>query len=65
MLLVLTISLLVDVVRSFYYWQASQSGSSKEHASGIAAAAGSAETLFKLWSETVDFSVVVAANARK
>ena len=31
----------------------------------MAAAVGSADTLFRLWSETVDFSVVVAANALK
>ena len=47
------------------YWHASHSGSSNEQACGTAAAVGSAETLFRLMSDTVDFSVVVAASARR
>lgn len=59
------------------YWQASQSGSSKEQASGTAAGAGSAaaaalwlapppdDTALSVPEVTVDFSVVVADSARK
>jgi len=48
---------------AFGYWQASQSGSSNEQAIGTGTV--SFDTLFRLLSETVDFSVVVAASARR
>jgi len=55
---------------SYDYWQASQSGSSKEQALGTSAAVAGSGWLVELTAfnepvSMVDFSVVVAASARK
>lgn|GEM_PF-3409248 len=69
-----------SATRDFCYWQASQSGLSMEHASGTGAGFGSAagaalaefaaslpplDTAFSLPVLMVDFSVLVAARARR